>query len=73
MGEITKHAENTLFSRMLWHVINVQARTTAAVEAAADGDEAAVMAFLDSGGEVNAKRKPGSRCGTPSQLFTYVL
>lgn len=34
-----------------------------ALKAAAEGDEAAVLAFLDSGGNVNAKSKTGARCG----------
>lgn len=32
-----------------------------ALKAAAEGDEAAVVAFLDSGGGVNAKTKTGAR------------
>lgn len=36
-----------------------------ALKAAAEGDEAAVLAFLDSGGDVNAKSKTGARCGDP--------
>ena len=46
-------------------------QTHIALKAAGEGDEMAVLSFLDAGGDANAKGKTGSRCGNPLQCCTY--
>lgn len=49
-------------------------QATIALKAAAEGDESAVLAFLRSGGDVNAKSKTGARCaGDTVVLRDYIV